>query len=468
MRGTLFVAALFASASFAQTKFVPGPLPPHVRSSPKSTSGSSATSSPDSQTSPNSSGSRSAPTPSSSLAPAQAPSSSALGAPTSPGASADAPPPPDVPAYEGSLAQGLREMQRLSDAEKNDDALKIGDELLAPNSFLRWKMRASATDGWKKTLVELADPLLDALGANGAEPAERAAVHYAKGVVQSRAEKRAESEREFEAARTLAGPGDLRLDAMYNLGTADLFEGETQRAQIPEVNGGKNAPPSASSNAAAPPSPTAPAGPSSTAPAAAGQAQPADALALAKQAYLRARDHFVERLRVDWRDADARANTELVMRRLKELDEIQKKRDEQKKQQEKQNDSKQNDKSDKKDDKDKKDDSKKDEKQDKPDKDSKDKQNQDKKPEDNKDDKSQDQKKPDEKKPDDKKDQPDEKKPDESKDEKDAQGEPQKEQQLTKEEVMRLFDRLKDIEDKARELQMQLRHARRAKVKKDW
>jgi hypothetical protein len=44
----------------------------------------------------------------------------------------------------------------------------------------------------------------------------------------------------------------------------------------------------------------------------------------------------------------------------------------------------------------------------------------------------------------------------------------QKLEQLTKEEVMRLLDTLKDREEEGKKLLEQLRRVRRAKVKKDW
>lgn len=364
---------------------------------------------------------------------------------------------PDVPAYAGSLAQGLAEMERLSAAGKPEDALRIGDELLAPTGFLRWKARMRDQEGWKKTLVGAADPVLDLLDLNGAAPVERAAVHYAKGVVRSRAGQRAEAQSEFETARGLAGPGELRLDSIYNLGTADLMEGEVHRAEIPELKAGQGAAP-------IPPAAAHPKAPGGAGAASGAAGQPPDPLELAQQAYLRAREHFVERLRADWHDADARANTEFVMRRLKELEELKKRREEQKQEQEKQDQQKKDDKDSKKSDQDK---------QEKPDQDSKDKQDPEKdkdndKSKDPKEDSPQDQPKPDEPK-----EKPqDEKKPDDAQDKDKEQKEPepgeQKEQLLTKEEVMRLLDRLSEIEEKGREMQMQLRHARRAKVKKDW
>ena len=54
----------------------------------------------------------------------------------------------------------------------------------------------------------------------------------------------------------------------------------------------------------------------------------------ARKAYLLARGHFVERLTLDPEDPDTRANTELVIRRLRELDEIERAREEQEQQEE--------------------------------------------------------------------------------------------------------------------------------------
>jgi hypothetical protein len=374
-----------------------------------------------------------------------------------------APPPasapaPEVTAYSGSLAQGLAEIEALAQKDKTDDALHVADELLAPNSFLRWKAHASEQGGWRQALVAAADPLLDRFGWNGAEPAQRAAVHYARGVVLSRAGRRAESESAFETARSLAGPGDLRLDAIYNLGTSRFMEGEAQRAQIPEISGK----PATAPTPAAPGAPGAPGSPGA-APAA---PQAPDPLDLARAAYLGASDHFSERLQSDWRDADTRANIELVAKRLKELDAIQKKREEekQKQEQQKKQDAKDKDKQSKDD---KSNDSKdKDQKK----QDAKDKPDQDKEQPDEKKNDAQDQKKPDEKKLDDKQQPQDQKNAENDKDksEQDAQAGDEKEQKLTKEEVIRLFDRLNQIEEKARQMQAQIRRARNAKVKKDW
>lgn len=345
-----------------------------------------------------------------------------------------APPKP----WHGTLAQGLAEVRRLSEADKTDEALAVAEQLLVPNGFARWRERATENPGWKKTIVETAGPVFGAVGLTDLSPAERAAVQFARGVALARAEKRAESDEAFEKARALAGPGDLRLDATYDLGWTALEEGEKLRAKIPELNGGA---------AAAPPAAT-PAGPDPTAP---------DPLDLARAAYQKARERFVGSLKANAKDGDARANVELAQKRLRELAEIQKKREEEKKKQDQQ----------KKDDQ-KKDDQKKDQ----------DKKDQDKQDPDKKDSSSddKDKKKPDEQpkddKPKDDKDKKDQPKDDESdkdkKEKKQAQPQPSQEQQLTKEEVMRLLDTLKDREEEGRKLLEQLRRARRAKVKRDW
>jgi hypothetical protein len=346
-------------------------------------------------------------------------------------------------------------METLANHDKTDDALRVGDQLLAPSAFLRWKADATAEGGWKKSLAAAIDPLLDRFGWNGAEPAQRAAVHYAKGVVLSRAGRRAECESAFESARSLAGPGDLRLDAIYNLGASQLMEGEAQRAQIPELGGKPSAAPSAPSASGASNAPG---------PGAASGAPPPDPLELARAAYLRARDHFSERLQSDWRDADTRANVELVARRLKELSDIQKKRDEQKKQQEQQQKQDSKDK-----DKQSKDDKSKDaQKKDQEKQDSKDKADQDKQQQDEKKNDGQDQKKPDEKKPDEKPQDQKNAENDKDKSAQDAQTGDEKEQKLTKEQMIQLFDRLNQIEEKAKQMQAQIRRARAAKVKRDW
>ncbi len=170
---------------------------------------------------------------------------------------------------------------------------------------------------WGEALAASDTALAQSAELELSEP-ELAELHFARGVILLSRE--LESEREpdpetpggfqpaagaFQAARALSGPGVLRLDATYDLGLVHFHEGERAREQIPEVSG-----------AALP----------ETDPAA------LDPLGAARAAYSEAKAVFVERLRADWRDEDTRANLELLQRRLKELDEIERQRQEEKEQ----------------------------------------------------------------------------------------------------------------------------------------
>jgi len=336
--------------------------------------------------------------------------------------------PPAVEPWSGSLAEGLAEVKRLSESGETAEALVLTERLLAPTRSAKWREDVTARPGWKRTVVEAAGPILGAFGVASLSDAERATIHHARGVLLAGSEdgQRLAAVEAFERARSLAGPGDLRLDATYDAGWTWFAEGEAHRAKIPEISG------------AAPPA-AAPAGPPGTEPPA------PDPLVLARTAYLQARERFVDRLKLESTDADTRANLELTQRRLRELSEIEKKREEEKKEQEQKD--QQKDQQDPN-----KDDQQKDEK----------KQDPEKKPDEQP---KPDEKKPDEKPPEDPKE--DEQKPDEPK--KDAEPKPAKEeQQLTREEVMRLLDILKSREEEGKKLLEQLRAAGRVKVKKDW
>jgi len=136
---------------------------------------------------------------------------------------------------------------------------------------------------------------------------ERALVTHARGVLEMQAGELLAAASFLEQARAQAGPGVIRLDSTYDLGVMYLEEGERHRAQIPEFSGGAPAP----------------------APLPGGAEEAPDPLESARANYLKARDWFVERLILDWRDADTRANVELTQRRLRELDELERQRQEQ-------------------------------------------------------------------------------------------------------------------------------------------
>ncbi|MBK7874542.1 MAG: hypothetical protein IPJ77_02115 [Planctomycetes bacterium] len=342
-----------------------------------------------------------------------------------------------VEAWPGTLADGLAEVRRLVEAKDAAGARALCERLLAPTNALRWKERALAAGGFERTLARAAQPVFDVLGVEALSAPARGEVQYASGLAAASTGDAAAADAAFGAALALAGPGDLRLSTGYQLATVALLQAEMARLAIPEVqqklaaaNGTPPAQPAAPATNAQPGDPAAP-----------------DPIQVARGAYLRARERYVERLRADWRDADARANTELVMKRLKELDELEKQREEQKKQDQKENPDP-NQQEDSKDPKDQKKD-------------------QESKPKDG-DEKKDDQ----ERKPDDPKEPEPREDPKDPKDAEKKEGEPKpqtgEERELSKEEMTRLYDLLKQREQQWKKLQQQLHQARRAKVKKDW
>ncbi|MBL8858925.1 MAG: hypothetical protein JNL28_10500 [Planctomycetes bacterium] len=340
-------------------------------------------------------------------------------------------PEPLVQAWKGSFEEGFTRLREHAAAQQFESARAIADQLLAPTDFLRWKADFAARGGWRATLVGVVDPVLDEFALNGLPPSARAEVTYARGVVNSLEKSRDAAAADFERVRGLARDRSLRHDAIYDLGVLALETGEEVRATIPEVSGRPPAPP------APVPAPPSAAGAAPT--------EPPDPIEVARAAYLRAREHFVERLKSAWDDADTQANVELCLKRLRELDEIERQREEEQKKQEEQK---------------QQDPNKQDQKQDqKPDKqDSK----EDPKPGDQQEDPKPEEKQPEEQQPETPKE--DEKKPEE----KPKPPPDPKEAQMSREEMTQLLDRLKQLEEEHAKIQAQLKAARRGKVKKDW
>jgi hypothetical protein len=349
---------------------------------------------------------------------------------------------PSVPPYEGGFVRGMRELRQHARAGEYEQALALADGLLAAEPGGSWRTSVeNATGGWSEGVLAQFEGPLEWLGVETRTSADRAEVHYARGFVLHELARREESRESFGKARVLAGPGPTRLDAVYDLGTSALLEGEEWRAKIPEISGAQTPP--------APGPAVPPAGSGSPIPGAQPPA-PEDPLPRAKAAYLEAREHLVERLRSDWQDADSRANAELVMRRLREIEKIEKQREEEQKQQQQQQPQ------------DQKKDPQQNQGQDKPQGD------------------QQKQEKPEDQKPDEQKDKPPEEKKDESKPEdaskddsskneppKDPASKPE-EHQLTKEEVQRLLDKLAEHEKEGEEVHERLQRLRRVPVKRDW
>jgi hypothetical protein len=345
------------------------------------------------------------------VAPAPAPASTPDQAPQ------EAPAEPAVAPYPGALSDGLKELAEHARAGENERALELSASLLA-------------------------SPELGTLPEE-----QRARARFDVGLARALAGAHGDAVADLRAAAGLAGPGELRAKSLYAAGTARLLAAEALRVQVPEI---------AKKLGLEPPTPPGmiPGGPpipDKSAP---------DPLELARTAYLTARTELLARLKLDWSEADTRANLELVARRLRELDEIERQRKEERQQQQQQ---KQQDQQQKQQPQDQPQDQKPPEDQQQPDQQSKPDQ---KAPEDGKD---QPEKPPEPPKDQDKKDQQEQK---DQQPPKDQEGKPDpakmEEKVLSKEEVQRLLDRLQDIEEQAKALRALLRERKRVPVERDW
>jgi len=350
---------------------------------------------------------------------------------------------PVVEAWPGTTAAGLDEVRALAARGEHAAARALCQRLLAPGAFARWREEALRAEGWRAGLARVAEPLADALGFGGGGPALRAEVLYAAGLAAAQGGEAAGADADFGRALGLAGSAELRLASGYQLGTNALLAAEALRAELPEIQQKNGTAP------VAPPAPQIPIPPLPGGPGAAPVPE-VDGLELARAAYLKARERFVERLRADWRDEPTRANVELVLKRLRELDEIERQRQEQ---QQKEQDPNQ----DPEQQQDSKDPNQKQDQQQKPDE-------QPPKPEDDQ--------PPEDPKPEDQK--PEEQKPEEQKPEEDPNAKPKSapqppsEVQLSKEEMTRLLDLLQQREEQLEKLRKELQQARRARARRDW
>jgi len=296
---------------------------------------------------------------------------------------------------------------------------------------------------------------------------ERASAHYALGViVATRAQDdpeeseplRAAAREAFSAARALAGPGELRADAIYDLGVLELLHAEAVRATIPEISGQPPAPIPAQAPSATPDG-----------------APPSDPLAQARTLYGAAKTWLVERLRLDWRDEDTRANLELIQRRLHELDALEEQRQEQ--QQENQ-DQKQDQKQDQEND-DQKDEGQEGDEDKKNDQGTDGQEQEQGQADEQQEKQDQAQEQEDEEQPEAGEPKPDEReqppRPEEGETPPEEQAQPAEpkaeqpsERVLTREQVMQLLDKLAELEKKQQALQAALRARKRAAAKRDW
>jgi hypothetical protein len=318
------------------------------------------------------------------------------------------------------LVPGLLRIEELSEEGSFEEAMQLGEALLRPNSFASWRRDLEQEGSWfLAPALKAVDPALDLVGANGHGAPERAAIHYARGVVQLLGEDAGAAKGEFSSARSLSGAGRLRLDSGYNLGTLVLHQGEEAFAEIPEVSGNPGLPPGqAQVQQGAPPT----------------DAPEEDPLEKARGLYLEAKDLLVQRLRLDWRDPDTRANLELAQRRLQQLDEIEKQREEQQQEQEQEQD------------------------QEEP---------EDSEPKDDQEGDQEDQQDPGEQEEEPKEGEQEEQSEPEEQGEEQQQAQPE-ERYLTQEEVQRLLDMLKEYEEKGEEVRERLHQKRQRRTERDW
>ena len=231
--------------------------------------------------------------------------------------------PPAESPWTGSLARGIRAMEEHADEEEYGAALLVANRMMEPDELARFRRRLERrTRGVSESVLRPITRALDAVGIDALSEADRAEVEFARALVLARAasedadldgvDPALASEKAFERAR--AAGGGARADAIAALGALDLVEGEVLRLQVPEIAqamGGPSLPQDADDGAP-------------------------DPLVEARKAYVRARDHFVERLRMESdpgaperKIADVRADVELTIRRLRELDAIEQDRQDQ-------------------------------------------------------------------------------------------------------------------------------------------
>lgn len=370
-------------------------------------------------------------------------------------------PEPEPVRWEGSVRDGLAEVRRLIEEERDPPAARaLARALLEPDALARWRAQLDdSTGGTSERLLAPVEPLLEAFGAGGPPERARAEVHYALGLVEAAAGELESADRELGRAGALAGPGTLRLEALYDRGALALSVAEALREEVPEIRERLGLPPRG-------PAGTGPAGAPGTPGAPGSPAEPEEdrSLDLAEAAYRRAKELLIERLRADWRDQDPRANLELVQRRLRELEEIRREREQQESPQPDPQSGEPQD--------------EEQEPQDEPgegqqESQEDESQGQEGEPEDSGEERPEEQ--PPEPEPDrepgEETPEPEGESPEESQEQDAADAEPEgepEERLLTREEVLRLLDRLAQLDEQAEALRARLRERRRVPVERDW
>lgn len=373
---------------------------------------------------------------------------------------------PDGPKpWDGTLGEGLAAMATAAEARDFTAALALGDRLRAPGPAAEARVWLDArTRGWSEPLLGPVEQVLDTLGVAGMDAAGRAEVEYARGLTLLMSMSDPALEPEVAAKRSgdaIAALGKARaegggagLDAIHVMAGLELMAGEAVRQTLPEISGGQGMP---------------------AAPAAPGDSpkDDSDPLEVARAHYLGARAQLAERLTFGTGDPDAAANMELCIRRLRELDDIERQREEQKQEQEDQE----------KQDGDPSEDESKDEKESSEDEASD--ENEPESGDESEDDQEQEEPNPEDAEPED----PEEKDPeeDESKDAENPEDEPEvpedaeaddaeakenmkesTEEHITLEELKQRIQKMHEHEERGEELKRVLRMKRKVPTEKDW
>ncbi len=217
-----------------------------------------------------------------------------------------------VAPFAGSLAQSHEQMIQIHKDQDITQAEIFAQSLLAPRAVDRaqaWLERHTGILGARAS--SWVRELLPWLGFELRSAEQQATVHYDLGCLQSAEGLGAEATQSFQTATYLT-PGPVRLDATYNLGCLDLEQAEEYFDQIPEVHGRTR-------------SATSPGFMPGKKGLADDEEEP-DYLKLARGGYEDALEDFTQRLKLDWRSPDTRANVEWIMRRMDKLDEIEEER----------------------------------------------------------------------------------------------------------------------------------------------
>ncbi|MEL6712293.1 MAG: VWA domain-containing protein [Planctomycetota bacterium] len=239
----------------------------------------------------------------------------------------------DAEVFTGTAREAVRAMEKSLDAGAHAEAIDVANRALEPTRAARLRARLDdLTRGASESLLTPLGAVLDAVGVASLQPLERGQIELARGLVHAdwatvppdpgaapdpdgeagdgAEERLAAARRAF--VRAVGAHAALRPAALEALGDVDLLVGEALRAALPEVQG-----------TAGLPSPPGGGG---------GDDENAD-LEAARAAYLAARGRYVECFAAGDASGDARANSELCVRRLEELDRIEQQREEQDEQQ---------------------------------------------------------------------------------------------------------------------------------------